>query len=439
MNKKLGLETKIRDAAVNLSKVNASYRKVTKQTSEQLEAAERKVENAQKEVWRVSERLNEVNRRLYEHRVGVLSFSVRTMEKKLAPQSNGTSETTTDGRDSRSSVMSPTLSSVTSVSNTSKSRFDGAHLFAGHADAVVPQLPRAPPTLADVIALEEQLKAATQQLSSASQKQAEMGRELSMLRLEKEQMETSMGMELQNAEETIDRLEKELDSAGGTDSQVQKLLQQQDIWEQDRAELERKTREVDVLERRLEVLEEQSGEASELGSALARARQENDRMKQQWGEDRTAWQKERDKAVADSALLGEELRRLKTELQHAQGQGQGDALEKANAHIDECSDKLRSLVKTHGIVLSSGDFSSLGIISSIGDHLEAISGKLDTHARSQAEWDDVRRKFQEDIQSGFDKREALAREIEQARQEREEARREARELELRLRVTAYYR
>ncbi|EIN10854.1 hypothetical protein PUNSTDRAFT_85232, partial [Punctularia strigosozonata HHB-11173 SS5] len=434
MNKKLMLETKIRDAAASLSRVNASYKKMSKQTEEQLEASEKKVESAQKEVWRVLERLSEVNRRLYEHRAGVLSFSVRSMENKLAPQSNGASDTTTDGRDSRSSLISPTLSSVTSVSTASKNRFDGAHLFAGHADAVVPQPPRAAPSLADVVELEEKLKAATQQLGEASRKQAEMGRELSLLRLEKEQVETSLGMELQGAEETIDRLEKELKTARKLDSQVQVLLQQQQDWQQGRTELERKTREVDVLERRLELLEEQSGEASELGSSLARAREENDSLRRQWDEERITLHKELDKAVAQSDSLNEELSQLKLEMQQVQirSQGDGESLQMVNAQLDECSDMLRALVKEHNIILSSGDFSSKGIILSIGAHLEAVSAKLDAHSRDQAEWDAARRKLQEDLQKGLDKREDLARDVEQARQEREEARREIRDLEARL-------
>ncbi|KAK7696279.1 hypothetical protein QCA50_000933 [Cerrena zonata] len=42
MNKKLQLETKIRDAAVSLSKANASYKNVSKQSSEQLDNANRR-------------------------------------------------------------------------------------------------------------------------------------------------------------------------------------------------------------------------------------------------------------------------------------------------------------------------------------------------------------------------------------------------------------
>lgn len=87
MNKKVALETKMRDAAVSLSKLNATSKAVSKQTSEQLDTANRKLEAAQKELWRMSERAGEVQRKLLEHRAGVLSHSVRALERK-----NGTAD-----------------------------------------------------------------------------------------------------------------------------------------------------------------------------------------------------------------------------------------------------------------------------------------------------------------------------------------------------------
>ena len=84
LQKKLALETKLRDAAESLSRANASLKGTSKQSSEQLENANRKVDTTQKELWRISEKSGEVNRRLLEHRAGVLSYSVRSLEKQLA-------------------------------------------------------------------------------------------------------------------------------------------------------------------------------------------------------------------------------------------------------------------------------------------------------------------------------------------------------------------
>ncbi|KAI5115009.1 hypothetical protein M0805_008266, partial [Coniferiporia weirii] len=84
MTKKLKLETKIRDAAASLVKVNVAHRNISKQSAEQLESANRKVESVQKDLWRISERSNEIYRKLLEHRAGVLGFSLRTLEAKVA-------------------------------------------------------------------------------------------------------------------------------------------------------------------------------------------------------------------------------------------------------------------------------------------------------------------------------------------------------------------
>ena len=82
LTKKLTLETKIRDAALSLSKANSSYKNVSKQTSEQLDNANRKVDLAQKELWRVSEKAAEINRKLLEHRAATARGSVHAGEVK---------------------------------------------------------------------------------------------------------------------------------------------------------------------------------------------------------------------------------------------------------------------------------------------------------------------------------------------------------------------
>ncbi|KAL1737695.1 Up-regulated during septation-domain-containing protein, partial [Schizophyllum fasciatum] len=230
-NKKVALETKIRDAAISLSKVNASHRKVSKQTEDQLGAANRRVETAQKELWRVSERANEVHRRLLEHRAGVLSLSVRSLEKKVAPPPPPNDAA---GHDSGyDTPMSPISASTSSARTHAAARFDGAHLFAGHADAVVPKR-KPPPAGADEIeALEQKLKAATEALAAASKKQAEMARELSIMRLEKETVE----FELQGAGDTIANLEEELPKV---EDEIQGLMREREGWDEERAQWQAK-------------------------------------------------------------------------------------------------------------------------------------------------------------------------------------------------------
>ncbi|KAI0758244.1 hypothetical protein C8Q74DRAFT_1373266 [Fomes fomentarius] len=125
-----------------------------------LENANRKVDLAQKELWHVSDKAAEVNRKLLEHNAGVY----RT----------------------ENSAMSPTQSSTSSASsNSSRSRFDGAHFFAGHSDAVVPSLPKGPASSAEVTALQEQLTAAQAALDAANAQQQKMSKELSSLQSER--------------------------------------------------------------------------------------------------------------------------------------------------------------------------------------------------------------------------------------------------------------
>ena len=413
MSKKLILETKIRDAAISLTKVNASHKKVSKQSDEQLEAANHRVEAAQKELWRVSERTHDVHKKLLEHRAGVLSFSVRNMENKMA----GSGGVGTAGEDSgydssnRSTLMSPTGSSMAGKS-ASSARFDGAHLFAGHADAVTPRRTLSPEAAASEInSLEEKLKAATEALTVAGKKQVEMSRELSLMKLEKVEVETMMGLDLQSAEETISALEKELPRLEGLDEEVQQLLEEKSQWEQDRAYLEEGARQVEVLQARLAEVEARSGSdvagLAELRESSRRMLEEKDaeiqRITTSWNADREVWG--RSKAKAEDQM---------------------SELKEAGEELDTGLGTLRALVKQHGIVLFSRDSSLQGLLGCVGTHLESIHGRLEALTKMEAEWEAVKRKLEEGVRSGLDKREALVRDLEQARRERDEARLESR-------------
>lgn len=196
MSKKLARETKIRDAALSLSKVNAAHKKVSRQTAEQLDAASVRVDSAQRDLSQVSSRASDVHRRLMEHRAAVLSFSVRSLERKIAGDDSGYESS------NRSTLLSPPLPA------SPAGRFDGAHFFAGHADAVVPKRHlSADAAAAELAILEDRLRAAQ---AEAVKKESDMLRELSMVQLEKQEVETLMGMDLQAAEETIAALEKEI-------------------------------------------------------------------------------------------------------------------------------------------------------------------------------------------------------------------------------------
>ena len=426
MTKKIALETKIRDAALSLSKVNSPHKKASQQTTDQLNAANDRVDSAQKDYWKVLNRIHEVQTKLMEHRAGVLSFSVRTMEKKLSPQSADDS-----GYDSsnRSTLISSTSSPTGAI--PLKSRFDGAHLFAGHADTIAPKYkPSAKTAAAEKASMEENLKAAKDSLMAAGKKQAEMARELSMIRLEKQEVETIMGMDIQAAEDTISALRKEIPRLDKLDLEVRQLREEKGKWERERAELKERGKEVEGLQARLADTKPKTGEGS--GSAkklLADIREDCQRqieeresqievLKQQGEADRIAWQRERDEKMKDLARLRDEINRLRENDEPVLQQ----AGKEPNAELDAGLSKSQDLIKRHGIVLLSRDSSLPGLLNAIGMHIQTLHTKLEKYARAESEWDVSRRRLEDDVRSGLENRETLSRELEDARRERDAAR-----------------
>ncbi|KAK0206871.1 Up-regulated during septation-domain-containing protein [Desarmillaria ectypa] len=425
--KKLTLETKIRDAAVSLSKVNQSNKKMSKQTEEQLESANRRVDIAQKELWRVSERVNEINKRLLEHRAGVLSYSVRSMEKKMAPSSTNGYSTPRNHRDSgyetpnRSLSLSPT---ATSIADSSFTKFDGAHFFAGHADAIVPTRQRSPDSAArEIFSLEEKLKAATDSLKAAGQKQADMAKELSHLKFEKEQVETMMDIELQNAQDTIAALEQEMPKIESLENEFQDLLEEKRDWEREREERDLR---LAALQDELKALESSNTQAAGNESTLAQAREaaqqqlvedkdaELRQLQAEWEEDRSAWDNERarleDEKLEDLARLQDEMDRVREE--------DVSLLQKATDSLEEGQALIQALVHKHSVPLFSRELSLRALLSSVDLYLERVGSRPDL----EKELEETMKKLDEEVS----KREALLHDLEEARREREDAKKEAR-------------
>ena len=371
-----------------------------------------------------------------------------------------------------------------SAASTS-TRFDGAHLFAGHADAIIPKRVRTPDAAAsEITTLEEQLKAVTEALTAAGKKQAELQRELSVLRLEKQEVETTMALELQSAEETISALEQELPKL---ESLEQQHLDDRNLWEEERIRLEERLLRVEELETLLNEMESRNGEAALVEKALAeekersrremgqkeeeikqlmnalseekeKSRRELEEKKEEtlqleealseevekrqreldqkeqeitklmdsWSDEREQWERERaaeqDEKLEDLARLQEDLERQKEDdLEILRAAGQ--ELEEGLAAVDE-------LMQAYEISLFSRDSSLPGLAQAIGSHLQKVHSKLEMHAQAEEEWTLLRRQLENDIRSGLDKREALQMELEDARRARD-----ATALELNRRLT----
>lgn len=75
LKNRLGLETKVRDAALSLRKLHASNKKLVSQADDQLEAANRKLDQVTKEMWDVAQRTWSHQRQLMQHTAAVLAIA----------------------------------------------------------------------------------------------------------------------------------------------------------------------------------------------------------------------------------------------------------------------------------------------------------------------------------------------------------------------------
>lgn len=238
----------MRDAARSLATLNAQTKSVSKQTQDQLDAATRRLEAAQADHARVRDRAAEVQRKLLEHRAAVLSAALRRAEDDSSA-SNSTHL-------SLPSMSPATATSATSVSTLSK--FDGAHLFAGHVDAAPPVSPRGPASNAELEAMQERVRVAEAGAKEAAKKAAELGRDLGLLRLEKAEAETTAALEVQQAEEQVAELRREMAKVERERSRAD-----DDAWDKEREELLRDIAERDMQLEELQRRVDSSGNREE--------------------------------------------------------------------------------------------------------------------------------------------------------------------------------
>ncbi|KAI3610733.1 involucrin repeat protein [Moniliophthora roreri] len=406
LSKKLKTETKIRDAAISLAAFNKkSSKAISKKTNEQLDAAERRVELTQKEYYKIAERTNEVGRRLAEHRAGVLGWSVRALERKISGDTNGKGKGVLNGFGSAgtdsgydSTPMSPATSVASSALTNGTSAFDGQHFFAGHAKALQPTLPFDPSQLAaQLAATEEKLKAAESSLATSQKKQAELSREFNMMKLEKTEVE----MELERAEETIGALEAELP---GLEEERNQWDAERQHWEEERSRWDVERRNWEEHKRKLE-------------------------------SERTVRGEEKDKIARDEMDAKEgEIIRLQDELDRARQEN-----DKTSQDLNSGVESLSELVQRHSVSIRFSRSSTtsshtlwMGMIDALDNYLSDLKSRLESLSSDEESWTSLRRKLEDDLRSSLDKREALSRDLEVARREREDSRGQVRDLETRI-------
>lgn len=79
---RLSLESKIREAAHSLTRLHATNKRLIKQANEELSTANRKVDQVATELWKLTQRGSEVQKRLLQHMAGVLGMGIRKLEEE---------------------------------------------------------------------------------------------------------------------------------------------------------------------------------------------------------------------------------------------------------------------------------------------------------------------------------------------------------------------
>jgi len=299
--------------------------------NEKVSAENRKVDTARAELTRISDRLAEVQRKLWEHRSGVLSYTVTKLEKELRPSSQANGDvsgrcTPATGRN-RSSEDSPTSSSFSGTSRI-PSRFEGPHLFAGHEGAALPTVPKLPAAAA--VAFEERLKSLEESLAASRKAEEDLKADLKRVRLQKSELENSLGVQSQTAEEEIAELQNEVERMRQLKEQLDEMsVENRELATRKReleAEVGERSRGLREVEERMETLQREQSRAEGMENIVSQVKQsaklELDRkdgelraIKEQITQEREEWLKER-QALEDEKL--EDLSQLQQELESSQ-------------------------------------------------------------------------------------------------------------------------
>ena len=332
-----------------------------------------------------------------------------------------------------------------SFSGTSRipSRFEGPHLFAGHEGAALPTAPKLPAAAA--AALEERLKTLEESLAASRKAEEDLKAVLKRVRLQKSELENSLGVQSQTAEEEIAKLQNEVEQMRQLREQLDEIIvENRELATQKReleAEVGDRSRQLREVEERMETLQNEQSRNEGMGDVLSQVKQsaklELDRkdkelraIKEQITQEREKWLKER-QALEDEKL--EDLSQLQQELESSQARDV-TAARITEEELETASKALQALVRTHRVLTMGEEQDVPSLVAAVGAHMEELAEENGKKAQAQEDWDTLRRKLEGDLRASLDRRDRLGQEVETARNEREEARKDLRLLEERLRV-----
>lgn len=243
-------------------------------------------------------------------------------------------------------------------------------------------------------------------------------------RLERDELIRQLQLQLQGSETTSSQTSTAWDQERvERDDQIRQLrLQIQDLestssqttkaWEQERTERDDLVRQ---LRLQLQALETSSSQASVSDSELRRLQLDMEQERLAWNQERSHLE---DEKMEDLARLQEEMDRLKANDELA--------LEQLSQELKNGIVLAQQCIQKHNISLYTRETSLKALLVSIESHLENSGSKVELEA--------LRRQLDEEVS----KREALLRDIEEARRERDDARKEIRMLNTRLKVRATF-
>ncbi|KAH8989745.1 Up-regulated during septation-domain-containing protein [Lactarius akahatsu] len=350
LQRKLATEIKIRDAAQNLARLNASSSStpsssthISRQSTTALETAERKVEAAQTELWRVQERAANVDRRLLEHPC--------------------------EEHDDGDGPLSP-MSSVSGAGALAP-KFDGAHLFAGNAGAVVPGKPRGARARQREAEFEDARAAVEAELDdarAAAAAAADLADARAAAESELAQEQAALEQERERAIELEGRvafLELELESSSRGNDDALRLRER-----------------VRALEREL---------SDTVGAAEAETAV--------WATEKATWAAERARFEQQEAQLTDDIENERSQWE----QEREELAAQAKDQIATAADGLRALVQRFDVPLFSRE-SGLGVL------VDALQRHLEKQTQSAQEFEGL-------LTAEVEKRAAMSQELETAKEE----------------------
>jgi DNA repair exonuclease SbcCD ATPase subunit len=317
----------------------------------------------------VRERATNIHRRLLEHRAGVLGAALAETERATRAQ------------ECRAADANGPLSSP-------GHKFDGAHLFAGHEDAVVPGGHSRGASQKELEALEARLAAADER---AQEREAELENAQTAAAAELEDVRAAAAEELANARAaSASELARARERAGELERRVATLereLESSVRGREDAAGLEVRIR---TLERELLDAERKADGARTEAEAAAAAWAVE---KASWASERQLFEKEKGRWVGLSGTL--ENQRQLWELEREELNAQ------AKDQIALAAEGLRDLVQRFDVPLFSRESGLAVLVDALGRYLEK-------HNAQESE---------QLLTAEVEKRNAMTRELEAAKAE----------------------